>query len=67
MFEHLMHLAQLQYEKFHNEYGEWLLNSADTTPTWRRSVLKCKTIGLIKYDQTLLQDSRLPKHLKLEH
>lgn len=67
MEEHLKHLAFIRYENFFNGYGEYLLRNSDCTPEWRRTILKSKTIGLIQHDRVLLQDNRLPEHLKLEH
>lgn len=67
MLKHLIHMAFLQYDKFHSVYGEYLLEWKDTSGDVRRSVLKCKTIGLTMHDKVLVQDIRLPSYLKLEH
>lgn len=67
MLEHLVHMSQLQYKRFHSEYGETLLKYEGLTPGCRQSILKTKTLGLIMHDRVLLQDSRLPDNLKLEY
>lgn len=67
IIEHLIHVAQLEYDRFHGDYGEALLKYEDCLPKCRRSVLKCKTIGLVRHDRVLLQDARLPEHLILKH
>lgn len=67
LIEHLVHIAQKEYEKFHGKYDGVFLKSDLFTVGSKRSALKCKTIGLIRHDQVLNQDSRLPRYLKLEH
>lgn len=64
---HLAHLAHRQYQKFFTAETEKMLKSKIFSGGSRRSVLQCKTIGLIHHDRVLTQDSRLPDCLKLEH